>query len=261
MSLRHLLPLTVLATACTTLGPMPATTGVSAIPASRPGVELQAGVMPAFFLSDAAQATDPGSAATPQLAALLDPDRLFGTKGLILGARTWGDDGDRPFEPMIGLRRRLDDTFAIAGIAFGTHARGAESGASYEATRMGAELAIDASLISLASWLAIHGQATASATYLDATGTYCVGGSGQGVDCDATSRHVDGAIEGIYAAATAGISIDLARRPHGMVHGIRVAMMGAIGARPRIRDGVQEPSSDHYKTIGFSLTLGLGDDR
>lgn len=261
MTPRDLWPLSLVLAACTTLGPVPATTGVSAVPVGRPGGEVQAGVMPAFFLSDAARESDPLSPATRQLSAVLEPDRLLGTKGLILGARTWGESGDSPFEPMIGIRRRLDDSFAIAGIAYGGRAAGAQRGASYAADRLGGELAIDVTLLPLASWLAVHAQATVSATYLDARGTYCVASSGEGIDCDDTSRRVDGTIEGVYGAATAGISVDLARRPHGVLHSVRIAMLGAIGARPRIRDGVQEPSDDHYKSIGLSLTIGIGDDR
>jgi hypothetical protein len=260
MSPRFLLPLTVLATACTTLGPMPATTGVSAIPNGRPGVEMQAGIMPSTYLSDSAKDSDSRSEPTQQLSAVLEPARWLGVKGLIVGARTWGNDGDSPFEPMLGIRRKLDDTFSIAGIAYGTRAYGESSGASYSANRVGGELAFDAKVLPFGDWVAIHGQAALSATYLDATGTYCVGADGQGIDCEDTSRRVDAAVEGVYAAATAGFSLDIARRPHGVLHSIRIAMLGSIGARPRIRDGIQEQSADHYKSIGLSLTLGLGED-
>jgi len=43
--MRTLLPVTaLLVSACTTLGPMPATTGIAAVPAGRPSVELQGGL-------------------------------------------------------------------------------------------------------------------------------------------------------------------------------------------------------------------------
>lgn len=260
MSPRILLPLTVLATACTTLGPMPATTGLSAIPNDRPGVEIQAGIMPSTHLSDAAHETSSHSAPTRQLSAVLEPARWLGVKGLIVGARTWGDEGDSPFEPMLGIRRKLDDTFSIAGIAYGTHAYGENRGASYSADRVGGELAFDAKVLPFGDWVAIHGQASLSATYLDATGTYCVGADGGAIDCKSTSRRVDANALGVYAAATAGFSLEIARRPHGVLHSIRIAMLGSIGARPRIRDGIQEQSTDHYKSVGLSLTLGLGED-
>lgn len=246
--------------ACTTLGPMPATTGVSALPAQRPGGEVQAAVMPVFFLSDATRAEDPGPQASPQLSALIEPDRLLGTKGLILGLRTWGGGGDRPVEPMVGLRRKLDDRFAIAGIAYGTQARGTEGGATYRANRLGGELVMDALIVPM-GWLDLHLQATVSATFIDATGRYCVLANGEGTDCDDYGRDVDGAMSGIYTSATAGAAIDIARRSSGYLHGIRIAILGAIGAMPQLRDGVQQPSKDTYHSFGLSLTVGVGSER
>ncbi|MDB4960474.1 MAG: hypothetical protein JWP01_473 [Myxococcales bacterium] len=259
MRAHSLIAVSLLATACTTLGPMPATTGLSAVPTHRPGAEVQASVMPVFFLSDAAHEGDADAAATPQLSAILEPDRLFGSKGLILGARTWGESGDSPLEPMIGVRRRLDDTFAIAGIAYGTFARGESGGASYSATRFGGEAAIDATILPL-GYLEFHAQATLAATYLDASGRYCVSSNGEATDCDQYSRLVDGELAGIYTSATAGVSLDIARRPHGVLHGIRLAAMAAVGAMPRIRNGIQSASNDHYRSFGLSLTIGLGSD-
>jgi hypothetical protein len=259
MRAHSLLPLFLLATACTTLGPMPATTGLSAVPTNRPGAEVQAAVMPVFFLSDAAHEGDPDGAASPQLSAILEPDRLFGSKGLILGARTWGESGDSPVEPMIGLRRRLDDTFAIAGIVHGGFAHGASSGASYSATRLGGEVAMDATILPL-GYLEVHAQATLAATYLDARGSYCVGSTGEATDCDSYSRLIDGNLAGVYTSATAGMSLDIARRRHGVLHGIRLAALAAVGAMPRIRDGIQSQSNDHYRSFGLSLTIGLGSD-
>lgn len=260
MTPRILLPLTVLATACTTLGPMPATTGVSAIPNGRPGVEVQAAVMPASYLSDSAWESGTSGEPTRQLSAVFEPARWLGVKGLILGARTWGDGGDGAVEPMIGLRRKLDDTFALAGIVYGTRATGAESGASYEANRVGGELALDVKLIPFGGTFELHGQGSLAATYLDASGVYCVRADGQGTDCDDTTRRVDTNVEGIYAAATGGFSLDVARRPHGVIHNIRLAMLFSIGARPRIRDGIQEASNDTFTSAGLALTLGFGDD-
>ncbi|MGE0396944.1 MAG: hypothetical protein AB7T06_09520 [Kofleriaceae bacterium] len=245
-------------TACTTLGPTPATTGVSAIPVGRPGVELQAGIMPAFYLSDAANDGEGDSAGTAQVHAIIEPDRLLGTKGLILGARKWGEDGDSPIEPMIGYRRKLDSAFSIAGIAYGGHADGSSSGASYQATRVGGELAVDAGLQSRWSWLSAHLMASASATYLDATGEYCVDMSGVAIDCDEDSRRVDGAVEGVYTAATAGVAIDIARRPQGSVQSIRLFLLGTIGMMPSLRDGKQMPSNNGYSSIGLGLSVGFG---
>src|SRR5580693_9452717 len=87
--------------ACTTLGPMPATTAISAVPSDRPGLEVQAAVVPAFYLSDAAQSSNAGQA-TSQLSFLLEPDRLLGMPGLIVGLREFGASGDSLVEPYIG---------------------------------------------------------------------------------------------------------------------------------------------------------------
>jgi hypothetical protein len=248
------------ATACTTLGPTPATTGVSAVPVGRPGVELQAGIMPAFYLSDAAHDGEGDQGATPQVHAIIEPDRILGTKGLILGARKWGDDGDSPIEPMIGYRRRLDSAFSIGGVVYGGHANGSSVGATYEATRVGGELAIDAGIQSRWSWLSAHLMASLSATYLDATGEYCADTMGVAIDCenDENDRRVDGAVEGIYTAATAGAAIDIARRPHGSVQSIRLFVLGAIGVMPKLRDGVQMESNNGYYSIGLGLSFGFG---
>lgn len=249
---------TLALTACTTLGPTPATTGVSAVPVGRPGVEVQAGIMPAFYLSDAANDGQGDKAATAQVHAIIEPDRLFGTKGLILGARKWGEDGDSPIEPMIGYRRRLDNAFSIAGIVYGGHADGAENGASYQATRAGGELAIDAGITSRWSWLSMHLMGSISATYLDATGEYCVIADGTATDCDDNTRRVDGAVEGIYTAATGGIALDIARRPQGSVQSVRLFLLGAIGMMPALNDGMQMKSDNSYFSIGTGLSIGFG---
>lgn len=253
------LALTLFTCACTTLGPMPATTGMSAVPTGRPSVELQAAMTPVYFLSDTVRTGPADGIASPQLAALIEPDRWFKTKGLVLGARSWGEGGDRPFEPMVGMRRKLDDRFAVAGFAYGTHVRGAASGASYQATRLGGEVALDANVGNATSWLALHVQASVSATYLDATGEYCATSDGLAIDCDDGSRRVDAAASGVYAAGTAGVSLDIARRPHGSLHAVRLALLGAVGGMPRIRDGVQQSSTDRYTSIGLSLTLAFGE--
>lgn len=256
--MRTMILATLALTACTTLGPTPATTGVSAVPVGRPGVEVQAGIMPAFYLSDAANDGEGDQSATAQVHAIIEPDRILGTKGLILGARKWGEDGDAPIEPMIGYRRRLDSAFSIAGVVYGGYAYGESSGASYEATRFGGELAIDAGIQSRWSWLSAHMMASLSATYLDATGEYCVNSNGVAIDCEDESRRVDGAVEGIYTAATAGMALDLARRPHGSVQSIRLFLLGAIGVMPSLRDGMQMPSNNGYYSIGLGMSFGFG---
>ena len=110
-------------------------------------------------------------------------------------------------------------------------------------------------------WLALHVQATVAATFIDATGRYCVTATGEGTDCDDGTRRVDAELSGIYTSATAGASLDIARRGDGVLHGIRIAFLGAVGAMPQLRDGIQQPSKETYHSFGLSLTVGIGSDR
>ena len=255
---RRFLLLTVLLAACTTLGPTPVTTGVSAVPTGRPGVEVAAGIMPAFYLSDSAAQRDGAGGATAQTHVLIEPDRVLHTKGLVVGARRFGDGGDTAIEPMIGYRRRLNDNVSVLGLAYGGAAGASAAGASYSATRFGGELTIDAALPQISSWVALHGFASASGTYLDASGTYCVDRDGDAIDCDDTSRRVDATVEGVYFAGTGGLALDVARRATGALHGVRLAMLGSVGVMPRLVDGVQQPSKEGFYSIGLALQVGFG---
>jgi hypothetical protein len=237
---------------------MPATTGVSALPAGRPGVEAQAGFVPAFFLSRAVQ-DKAGGAIASQLSALVEPDRLLGIPGLILGARVFGQDGDSPGEPYAGYRRQLDDDIAVGGIVYGTSAHHEARLASYSATRAGAEAAIDAELWAPFSWLGVHAQGAVSATAVSAKGTYCVDDQGIAKDCDTTTpannTMIDGNISGVFPAATATLAFDV--HTGSSFHGARVAAMAAAGQMPLVANGMQTGSGSYY-SIGLLLTLGLG---
>lgn len=248
------------APACTTLGPMPATTGVSAVPAGRPGVELQAAVAPAFHLSSATQGADAEGSATSQLAALVEPDRWLGLPGLIVGARGWGESGDAGFEPLLGYRAPLfEGRAAIAGVGYGTRMSGESSDASYEATRIGGELQLDATLFD-GGFVAVHGQVGGSLTYISAEGRYCVAeGTGLGRDCDGPDDgQVATELDGAYAAGTAGLSLDFARRSQSAFHLARLAATTAFGRMPGLRDGVQV-GGQLYTSFGVSLTVGFGE--
>jgi hypothetical protein len=250
-----------LATGCTTLGPMPATTAISAVPSGRPGIEAQVGLVPAYFLSAATQAPASTHKGNPsgQLLALVEPDRVLGARGLIAGARHWGEHGEVSIEPFLGYRHRLDDDISLALIGYGTTMRGASQGASYRASRAGGELALDARVIGPARWLALHGQAAISATYLDADGTYCADRDGFGVDCqqDATDRVINGSIRGVFGAATATAALDFGRMPTGGFHSFRIALLGSAGVMPKLVDGVRTDGA-RYVSFGLTLTLGLG---
>lgn len=254
-----LLVLVLGAGGCTTLGPMPATTGLSAVPAGRPGVEAQLGAVPGYFLSSATEEPSHRGNPTAQLLALVEPDHWLGTRGLVLGAHGWGRSGDSALEPFLGYRLRIDDRFAFAFAGYGTQLRGAERGASYRATRIGGEAAVDARMLELARWLAVHGQAAVSTTYVDASGTYCASPDGLGVDCgqNDSDRVVDGTVHGVFAAATGTLAVDFGRLSAGSFHSVRLALLGAAGFMPQLRDGM-ETGSTRYLSLGLTLTLGLG---
>src|SRR4051794_10083237 len=91
--------------ACTTLGPMPATTGISAVAANRPTIEATAGSVPAFYLSQAAEDEAKGEH-TETASIVIEPDRWFGTHGLIAGVRAFGQGTDTVTEPFVGVRRK-----------------------------------------------------------------------------------------------------------------------------------------------------------
>lgn len=256
--------LVVALTACTTLGPVPATTGVSAVPAGAPGVEAQVGLMPGYFLSRGAQDKS-GGAIMGQLSALVDPDRWLPIPGLILGARLFGQDQDTPGEPMIGYRRALDDSLSIGVVGYATSKRSTRQLASYHAAQGGAEAAIDTKLARAGSWFELHTQLAVAATYTSASGTYCVNGSGIAVDCDTehpqNNTMIDGKLSGVFEAATATLGLDFLRSPgHANFHGARVAAMMAAGTMPLVANGMQE-ATDFYWSIGASLALGFGAER
>ncbi len=248
------------ATGCTTLGPMPATTGVSAVPDGRTGVEGQLGVIPAFNLSQATQAQTHGDA-TGQVSLLFEPGKLLDLPGVIAGVRVWGQGGDTPTEPYVGYRAMVGDGLALAGILYGTVARASDDGASYRAVRFGGELAGDALFLRPATWLGVHALASVSATAIAASGTYCVDPTtGYGADCnqDGTDTIVNARLSGVFPAGTIGIAFDFAHLPHSWFHGVRIAALLAGGDMPVVYGGVQDGHA-FYGSAGMTLTVGLGE--
>jgi hypothetical protein len=237
---------------------MPATTGISAVPAGRIGGEVQAGIMPIYRLSTAARGEERHGDSVLHLSALFDPDELLGVPGLFIAGRAFGKDGDTTLEPLLGYRRTIG-ILSVAGIGFGTKASGEENGASYEAIRAGGEAVLDAKIVRLGAVGELHAQGALNATYLSATGAYCVNPEGDGVDCaeDGSVPRIDGELAGLYSAATLSLSLDLYRRGGGPFHGARLAGMFAVGHMPRLIDGRQQ-KGDPYVSGGFSLTLGFG---
>ncbi|HEY0483206.1 MAG TPA: hypothetical protein VGD37_37045 [Kofleriaceae bacterium] len=241
---------------------MPATTGIAAVPTGRPGIELQGGIAPGYYLSDATQAPDHKGQGSGHLLALIEPDHWLGTRGLFAGARTSGRHGEDTAEPFLGYRGRLGDGFSLAAIGHGTVVRGADRGASYRAGRVGGELALDARLVAPLRWLELHGQAAVAAMYIDARGTYCADGAGLGVDCnqDSSDRMIDGTVRGVFPAATASLALDVGRLGTGVFHGGRLALVGTAGRMPLVRDG-NATADTSYHSVGLTLTLGFGSER
>ena len=245
---------------CTTLGPMPTTTAVSAVPHGRPGGEAQLALVPVFRLSNAASGKDRNGQSTPQLSALLDPDR-WGIPGLVFGARLFGESGDAGLEPFAGIRRSFSEGVSLAVLAYGTKMGATEKGATYDAIRAGGEVMADVKLASFGTWGQLHVGGGVGATYIDANGTYCVGDDGNAIDCadDGTSPEVVGELGGLYSAGTLMIALDLARRPHGTLHVVRVGAMFSVGHMPRVVDGRQQ-YGDVFVSGGGGLVVGFGQD-
>jgi len=260
MNMRGFFLAVLIGSGCTTLGPMPATTGVASIPAGRPGIEAQLGGVPAYHLSSSVSSNAHGSI-TGQAALLIEPDRWIGVPGLIVGGRLFGKDEDTPLEPLLGYRRKLDEQFAVAVVGYATSKRASSSGADYHAVRAGAEAAADGRLVAITSWLSLHTQAAVSITRVAASGAYCVNASGVGIDCsdgdpDGDLRAV-GRISGVYPSGTGTLALDIGRTPGGLFHSGRIAVMLAGGLMPRAEGGVQQDSHAYF-SIGGTLTLALG---
>lgn len=250
--------LIMLLAGCTQLGAMPTTTGIAAVPAGRAGGEVQIGLMPIHRLSTAAKGEERNGDSIAHLSALFDPDALLGVPGLFVAARAWGKDGDTTVEPMLGYRHSTG-ALSIAGVGYGTKASGASNGASYEAVRVGGELIVDLRALQLATSGALHVQGAVNATYISATGEYCVGQDGNGVDCaeDGSIPRIDGDLAGLYSAATLTLSLDIGRSSKSNFHGARLAGMVSAGHMPRLINGSQR-KGDLFLTGGVTLTVGFG---
>lgn len=247
-----------LASACTTLGPTPATTGISALPAGRPSGELQIGAMPGFHLS-AGATPDHKGAALPQLAALFEPDRWI-VPGLVLALRAVGNADAGVFvEPMVGYRRALNDRLALGAVIYGTHAEGSHQGASYSVERFGAELAGDVRATPINRWIELHITGAASLTGLFGDGVYCLDSQDRyGVDCsDAASMRTSLSASGFYPAGSAGLFLDFGRHLANPFGGVRIGIVGAVGTMPTYLGGVQA-SAESYASAGVSLSVGIG---
>jgi len=245
---------------CATLGPVPATSGLSPVPAPREGGEIQLAAVPGYFLSQTV-VEDPHAETLANLTVALDPAELLGVPGLVVAARLIGPDEDPQLEPIAGYRRSFGAGLGIslAGFVFGAHSRGEVDGASVTSTRIGGELAADFRLGPASRLAEPHLLLGASLGYVDAQGTYCVDVNGRyGVDCHGDfDDQISGSLAGAYPAATAGVAAHLARHRPGVFHGARVFLVATVGAMPTVVSGVQD-SATGYLSLGFGLSLALG---
>jgi hypothetical protein len=249
-------------TGCTTLGPMPATTAAASLPAGRPSVEVQGAAVPGYYLSSAVQKEAKG-ASISQAALLIEPDNIIHVPGLIVGGRYVGDSSKGGYpEPMLGYRAFVDadDRIAVSAVGFATHGSGSVKGASYAATRGGAEGGIDLRATPESKWFELHVLGGASLTGIRAEGTYCVDAEGAyGVDCpDMMPKFQHAGVGGFYSAATGGIAVDMGRHLSGEFHGGRVELLIGGGTMPRVTGGVQQ-SAQSFASAGLALSLGFGE--
>jgi hypothetical protein len=252
----------VLASGCTVLGPMPATSGLNPVPNPRPGIEIGLAAVPGYFLSDTVQ--DPDEVASPgaQVSGMIEPGELIDLPGLSIGGR-WvgGGDGAGYAEPMLRYRRYIDaqQRFAIAGVAFGTYAKESYTEQEYSALRLGGEAMADVRLTPKSQWLEVHVGLSAAATALDAEGRYCLHSDRRwGTDCDGSADPpVKTSVSGVYPSGTGALALHSGRHLLGVFHGLRLALMGSVGSQPVVEYAEQQDARA-YASAGLSLTLGLG---
>jgi hypothetical protein len=263
MILPQVLGLTI---GCTTLGPMPATTGMTSVPAGRPSVEGSVGFVPGYYLSETVK-PDPTGAALGQAGVLVEPDSIIKVPGLVVGGRyvSSSSSGGYP-EPMVGYRTYLGDDRALSmsAVGYAAYAHGSSNDASYSATRGGAEAGVDYRLTPEFEWFELHLGAAASVTGVSARGRYCVDSDSRyGVDCpDQPDQpvYVERSAGGLYPSAVGLVGVDVGRRLNGAFHGARVAVMLGGGTMPRVIAGKQE-GAQAYSAGGLTVTVGLGGAR
>jgi hypothetical protein len=151
---------------------------------------------------------------------------------------------------------------AVAVVGYGTKMGAEKDGVTYEALRVGGEVLGDTMLGRFGTWGELHVAGAISATYLSADGTYCVGGTGDGVDCDDAMQvpRVDGDLSGLYTAGTLTLALDIARSSRSAFHLARLGVMVSGGQMPRLVNGEQQRGTA-FITGGLGLTLGFGAGR
>lgn len=246
---------------CTSLGPVPATTGLSPVPAPRAGGEVQLGAMPGFYTSQAVT-EDPVGASFGQLSVAFDPATLLGVPGFVVAMRLVGPEEDTQLEPVVGYRRLFGagQGLALGAFAFGTRSEGTSDGATAETARGGGEVTLGVRLTPPSRWIEAHLLAGASLTYLDAAGVYCTDVEGRwGVDCpEPPVRQTRASATGAYPAGTAGVAVHLFRHRAGALHGARLLGLLTVGAMPHVESS-EQTSMVAYMSAGLALSLAFGE--
>ncbi len=253
----------VMMTGCTTLGPVPMVSGQSMAPNPRTNVEAQAAAVPGYYLSSAT--TEGEGTPQRQVAALFEPGELLGLEGLSAGGR-WvggGDEGGH-VEPMIRYRAAIDEEgrAGVGVVGWGALHEGSADEASYEAKRAAIEVGADVRLTPESHWVEVHWTAALAATAMDASGRYCAGDDGAGIQCgdsgtSGAESNAEVEASGVYPAGTMGIALDVGGRFDGPFHGARVFGMVGGGWMPRVRNG--EPADrTPFHSVGLGVQVALG---
>ena len=249
--------------ACTTLGPMPATTGIAMAPAGRPEVEVRGGYVPGYFLSSAVR-EDASGAPLSEVGAVVEPDRLLHLPGVFVGARYAGSpDQGAALEPTLGYRLALgaERQLGLGAVAYGTHASGSDKRASFEATRAGLEAGADYRLTPRYEYVELHVNASAALTGLTASGHYCSDAAGKyATDCatdESAVTNTSARAFGLYPSVGAGLSLDFARHLDSAVHGVRLGLSASGGTMPSVVAG-EQASPRTYAAAGANLSVAFG---
>ena len=253
----------LVAAGCTTLGPMPGMTMANPLPTTgdRPGVELQAGMVPGFYMSQGVEEQASEYTVQPQYAGWFEPGSLLGpASGLGVGLRFVGGGGNL-WEPMVRYRLYVDDDerVALSVVGFGTYAEGSDKGASYSMGRGGAEVTFDARLTPKNRWAELHVSGGVSVTGVGAEGRWCsnpaTGWAQRCEDGEATDVHRE--ITTALPAAFIGLSADLFRDVP-VFHGLRIGAWFAGGIMPELRSKPATEDQPPWVSAGMSVTAGLG---
>src|SRR5439155_5916588 len=98
-------------------------------------------------------------AAIPQAAIVVEPDSVIHVPGLVVGGRYVGESSKGGYpEPMLGYRTFVDpdNRIAVSAVGYATHGSGSSKGASYAATRGGAEGGVDLRATPESKWFELH---------------------------------------------------------------------------------------------------------